>query len=128
MRTSSVDKLILSLLEKEKDHLSAHAIYLKLRPKLPALNPSTVYRALERMAHSGQVSVSDMGTGAVVYAGVAAPLHHHLVCQQCSQAFTIDDDALRPLLTNLAKRFNFQLTTNHLVLFGICPVCRKKGL
>ncbi|MBN2085889.1 MAG: transcriptional repressor [Anaerolineales bacterium] len=126
MRTSSVDKLILALLEKEDGHLTANRIFKRLQPRLPALNASTVYRALERLAHGGQVSVSDMGTGAVVYAGVSRPLHHHLVCQQCRRTVTIDDAALRPLFEAIGGRFDFQLTTNHLILFGLCPACRKE--
>jgi Fur family transcriptional regulator, ferric uptake regulator len=127
MRTSSVEKLILSILERERDHLTANRIFALLRPGLPALNPSTVYRAMERLARVGRVSVSDMGQGPVVYAEAGRPAHHHLVCENCRRTLTIRENTVRPLLQAVSRQFHFRVTTNHLVLFGICPSCRRKS-
>jgi Fur family transcriptional regulator, ferric uptake regulator len=126
MKTSSVEQLILDLLAQEHAHLSAYEIYSQLRPHLPAVNPSTVYRALERMAHAGKVSVSDMGRGAAVYEMVGGKHHHHLVCQNCGQVLTIGDEAISSLFEELEKENNFQMATNHLILFGCCQKCQNQ--
>ena len=127
MRTSSVEQLILNLFagySTHEAHFTAQEIYSHLKPILPAVNQSTVYRALERMAHAGKVSVSDMGTGAAVYEAVGRERHHHLVCQDCGQVLTIGDEAVSRLFGQLEQENHFQMLTNHLVLFGRCQECQ----
>ncbi len=126
MKTSSVEQLILGTLTQEHAHLTAYEIYSQLKLRLPAVNPSTVYRALERMAHAGKVSISDMGQGAAVYEMVGGEQHHHLVCQSCGQVLTMDDTAVKSLFRQLEEKNNFQMVTNHLVLFGYCAQCSQK--
>jgi len=128
MKTSSVELLILDLLAQGGTHLSAQEVYQQLHQHLPALNPSTVYRALDRLAHEGKISVSDMGDRALVYEAVHQELHHHLVCQSCKKVMTIDNEMVYPFLKSIGERYNYDITTNHLVLFGICETCRTAKL
>ena len=124
MRASSVTSAIKELLEdKPPTHLSAGEIYERIRDRLPAVNQSTVYRALERMAKSGEISVSDMGTGAAVYEGLTNGMHHHLVCQVCGQTLTIGHAEIQSFFASVEEKHNFHILTNHLVLFGVCTNC-----
>ncbi|MHC1783828.1 MAG: Fur family transcriptional regulator [Anaerolineaceae bacterium] len=124
MRTSSVDKIIIEALSKENGHLTSLQIYEEIRVRLPAVNQSTVYRALERLAHLGRVSVSDIGAGAVVYELVNGNLHHHLICQNCGCKVTISDSEVQEFFGKVAKDNHFKIVTNHLILFGLCPGCQ----
>ena len=126
MKSSTVQHLILNLLQEEHAHLTAQDIYMHLKPRLPSVNPSTVYRALERLTNLGEVSVSDMGVGAAVYEIVGSSPHHHLVCQDCHRVITLDNEIVQPLFDDVEERFGYQLTTNHLILFGYCPTCITK--
>ena len=128
MRSSSVSQIILRTLEQDQSHLTAQQIYEQIRDDLPAVNPSTVYRALERLAHAGQVSVSDMGLGAAVYETVGGKQHHHLVCQDCGKVTTIDDGPIHILFSNIAQQYDFHVATNHLILFGRCSQCQECAL
>lgn len=130
MRTSSVDQLIIELLSHEHAHLTSLQVFEELRKRLPAVNPSTVYRALERLAENGKVSVSDMGTGAAVYEIVGGDRHHHLVCQRCGAVNTIGDDEVEKFFAGIQQKNNFEVLTNHLILFGICSSCQinKQGV
>lgn len=125
MRSSSVDQYILNTLSSEEDHLTSHQVYEKIRAYLPAVNQSTVYRALERLVHQGSVSVADIGAGAVVYQLVTAERHHHLVCQGCGHTITISDEDVQEFFFKLAKNNRYEIVTNHLILFGLCPGCQK---
>jgi len=124
MRTSSVDQVIIELLSREHAHLTSLQVYEELRQRLPAVNQSTVYRALERLAGNGKVSVSDMGTGSAVYEIVGGARHHHLVCQKCGTVSTIGDEEVQQFFAGIQKKNNFNIITNHLILFGICSRCR----
>ena len=126
MRSSSVDFYILETLKHEQAHLTSHEVFLEIQRQLPAVNPSTVYRALERLAKAGKVSVSDMGTGSEVYESVDGENHHHLVCQNCGRVITIKHDEVDPFFQKLERDYGFKIITNHLVLFGVCEDCREK--
>jgi Fur family ferric uptake transcriptional regulator len=124
MRTSSVDQIIIETLSRENTHLTSLQVYDEIRVRLPAVNQSTVYRALERLAHLGRVSVSDIGTGAAVYEVVGGNLHHHLVCQACGHTVTISNGEVEQFFGKVTKDNRFKIVTNHLILFGLCPGCQ----
>ncbi|WP_322805400.1 Fur family transcriptional regulator [Thermanaerothrix sp.] len=125
MRQSSVQLAILEVLAGEGDsHLSALEIYERLKARLPAIAPSTVYRALERLTQQGLVSVSDMGQGVTLYERVGQALHHHLVCTACGRIFTIDHAQVGPFFAAIEAAHDFRIQTNHLILFGLCADCR----
>lgn len=126
MKSSSVEIAVLALLQENNCHLKAHEVFQHLHPRFPAINPSTVYRALDRLAHSGKISVSDMGTGASVYEKVTDGMHHHLVCQKCGQIRTIDHEIVGHFFAQLEGEYSFAVATNHLVLFGDCAQCKSQ--
>ncbi|HVP21354.1 MAG TPA: transcriptional repressor [Anaerolineaceae bacterium] len=124
MRASSVDQIILETLAKENAHLTSGQIYDQIRVRLPALNPSTVYRALERLAKSGKISISDMGTGSEVYESLENEAHHHLICQKCGRVYTINNDEVGQFFREVERSNQFKIKTNHLILFGLCSHCQ----
>ncbi|NMB87419.1 MAG: transcriptional repressor [Chloroflexi bacterium] len=123
MRASSVNTAILELLGQEHTHLTAQAIYENIRERLPAVNPSTVYRALERLTHAGKISVSDMGSGAAVFELVSNKPHHHLVCQNCGKTMVLPHQSVAPYFDAIQAATGYKIYTNHLILFGCCPDC-----
>jgi Fur family ferric uptake transcriptional regulator len=125
MRSSSVNQLILKTLAQDRSHLTAQQIYERIRENLPAVNPSTVYRSLERLAHAGQVSVSDMGQGAAVFEAVCGEQHHHLVCQECGRVTMLGNEIIHSLFDRIRQQYDFQVITNHLILFGRCSQCQQ---
>ncbi len=126
MRASSVVQAILDVLGDKNTHLTSREIFDCIHERLPAVNPSTVYRALERLTQEGVVSISDMGTGSMVYELVTGTNHHHLVCQQCRRTVIIERQEIDALFSNIQAASGYRLVTNHLVLFGVCPACRQK--
>lgn len=127
MKSSSIQTAVMEVLDRQQgQHLTAVEIYEQIRSRLPAVNPSSVYRALERLASEGNVSVSDMGTGATVYEYVNAEKHHHLVCQVCGKTMLLDEAAVTNFFTRVEMATSFEVKTNHLILFGICPECKGK--
>lgn len=128
MRSSSVDFYILQVLKKEQSHLTSHEVFERIQGQLPAVNPSTVYRALERLVKAGKVSISDMGTGSEVYELAEGEAHHHLVCQSCGKIITIHHEEVDGFFQKLEQDLNFKILTNHLILFGVCEECQQKTI
>ena len=127
MRSSSVEHAILELLQENNRHLKAHEVYERLHPRFPSVNPSTIYRALERLVQGGKISVSDMGTGASVYEKIADGMHHHLVCQKCGRVQTIQHEIVGSFFSQIENKFEFKVATNHLILFGECSYCSDEN-
>lgn len=125
MRNSSADQVIIETLAKHSAHLTSHQIYEEVHQRLPAINPSTVYRALDRLVGLGKVTVSDMGVGAAVFELAGEEHHHHLVCQGCGQITLLENDRIAQLIAELEKEYHYQIKTNHLILFGLCEICQK---
>ena len=125
MRASSVNQIILKILAQDQSHLTAQQIYERIQEQLPAVNQSTVYRSLERLANAGQVSVSDMGVGAAVYETVGGKLHHHLVCQECGAIIDLDESVLLSIKNTLLHDYKFVADLRHLAIFGRCIKCKK---
>ena len=146
MRTSSVDQIILEILAGENAPLTSQQIYQQIRQRLPAVNHSTVYRALERLAVAGQGL--RLGVGWPARAGqrrggtphppppgaglggrrgdeplVGSGPHHHLVCQNCGSVQTIDHEMVGAFFRSLEQANQFKILTRHLVLFGVCQGC-----
>jgi Fur family ferric uptake transcriptional regulator len=127
MKTSSVDQKIIEMIEKEETHLTSQQIFERLKNHLPAVNRSTVYRSLDRLAENGKVSISDMGMGASVYELVSNGMHHHLICKQCHQTILIQQEDVLNFFSQVERKSQFKITTNHLILYGICNVCISKN-
>ncbi len=119
-----IDQIIIEVLSKEHAHLTSLQVFEEIRKCLPAVNQSTVYRALERLVHYGKVSVSDMGTGSAVYELLTDGLHHHLVCQKCGFVKTIGHEDVEAFFSTIQNKNHFDIVTNHLILFGICENCQ----
>lgn len=124
MKTSSVDHIILELLNEKQYHFTSQEVFEHIKNRLPAVNRSTVYRSLDRLVDQGKLSVSDIGTGSLVYEWVGNGTHHHLICQHCHQVIQISNDDVAILFEKIEQASQFQIITNHLILYGICPICQ----
>jgi Fur family transcriptional regulator, ferric uptake regulator len=124
-RLTSARRIVLETLEKNAQHMTARQIMDAVKPRLPSLSLSTVCRALDYLCQSGQVSASDMGKGCPVYEHVAEHAHHHLICQRCHGMFPLDEAVVDRFFRHVERAEGFTVITNHLVLFGVCPACRK---
>ena len=124
-RLTSARRIILETLEQSREHMMVQQIMEAVKPRLPSLSLSTVCRALDYLCQTGQASASDMGGGCPVYEYVAEHPHHHLICQRCQQLLPLDDEVVNRFFRGVQRAEGFTVTTNHLVLFGVCPACQE---
>jgi Fe2+ or Zn2+ uptake regulation protein len=115
-------RTILEWIEAAHDHVTAETIFHQLKPELPDLSLSTVYRDLKALVGEGKVSVSDLGKG-LVYEQIEEIPHHHLVCLTCHRIQQLDHSQVQPLFEQV-ESLGFQVATTHLCIFGYCENCR----
>jgi Fur family transcriptional regulator, ferric uptake regulator len=118
--------LILDVVCSADGHTTLGEIYARVRRADNMIDRSTVYRALHLFVHLGIVLAADTGDGETYYEIRKPQPHHHLVCRQCGREQEIGGPAVQTMFDEIARRHGFQVTTEHLVLFGICAICRQE--
>ena len=127
LKLTSARKAVLEFLQTTPLHHTATDIHERLVDRLPSLNLSTVYRSLDYLIAYRLVSVADIGRGSPVYEIISDHPHHHLVCLNCDHVFHLDGDIVDPLFRQIEEVENFEIHTNHLVLYGICESCQSES-
>jgi Fur family transcriptional regulator, ferric uptake regulator len=107
------------------EHLSADDVLAHARKRSPAVNRSTVYRALEALVEAGLVRENDLGLGRLHYELARDHLHHHAVCVRCGAVAHLHAQQLEPLAAALEAGTGYRLPPEReLAIPGICPACR----
>lgn len=119
--------MMLEVLAKQGDHLSAEDIHARVVSLYPYVNLSTVYRTLEMLVSEGIVREAELGGGRRFFeiASSADP-HHHLVCRKCGAIQHIAARHLEPVEKHLLKEHRFEVSETVLTSFGTCGKCRRK--
>lgn len=123
-KLTTARSIILETLEANQKHMTAFQVYDAVKHRLPSLNMSTVYRALEYLTHHGLISVADVGASMPIYEAVSNT-HHHLVCEECRHISIVAHDEVKEFFDSISHKYNFTIHTNHLILFGLCEKCRQ---
>lgn len=106
-------------------HTTLGEVYARAHRQEPALDRSTVYRALKVFVETDLVVAADTGNNETCYEIKRSAPHHHLVCRLCGREEEIDGTVLRDMIAQVDRRYGFEVVTDHLVLFGYCVECRK---
>jgi Fur family ferric uptake transcriptional regulator len=119
-------QLILDAVCETGGHASPDAICARVRKRAPAINRTTVYRALEFLCEMGLITSTLARNGHLTYEIAGEEHHHHLVCNTCGREKTIPDEFVAPMLAAIGQAYNFHIVElTHLSLFGVCAKCRS---
>ena len=124
-RLTSARAIILETINTDRKHWTVQEVYDAVKPNLPSLNLSTVYRALDYLSREDLISVSDLGAGSPVYEAVQDSPHHHLVCRECGYVFELPHEEVDDFFVKISRENEFEVCTNHLILFGTCEACQE---
>lgn len=124
VRLTPQREMILDAIHHEDEHLTADEIYRRVCARSPAINRATVYRTLELLSELHIVNQIHLGD-CVRYELCQDRPHHHLVCQTCGRAVSVDHAAFAPLERKLKQQFGFQPRLDHLIIYGQCAKCQQ---
>ncbi len=120
-------QLILDALHEADGHCTPEEIYTRVHAKSSAVNRTTVYRTLEFLVRLGLVSTAHVQDNQTIYELASEEPHHHLVCQQCDKVVQIDHQLVESTFSDLEEQTGFTISTDHLVLFGVCKQCQVQN-
>ena len=111
-----------TLLELD-DFRSAQDIHDVLRRGDAKVGLTTVYRALQSLAESGEVDVLRTEDGEALYRQCSTSHHHHLVCRSCGRTVEVDGPAVERWTDRVASQHGFTDVSHSLEIFGTCAEC-----
>jgi Fur family ferric uptake transcriptional regulator len=115
--------LILDIIHKSHAHLSAEDIFTQVQSRVSGVDKSTVYRTLDLLEELGCVVKSQLGER-FIYHHMEEGHHHHLICRTCGKGINCDEDLLLLVKKALIEQYGFQADFKHMVIKGLCAVCR----
>lgn len=124
---------ILEVLSNRPDkHLTAEDIYDCVRNMYPDIGLATVYRTIQVLSELKLIDKLNLDDGCVRYEigkeskDNCTHHHHHLICLDCGQVLTFQDDYLERLEQKIEETMNFKVVNHEVKMFGICSECRTK--
>ena len=108
-------------------HATAEEIVKRVRRKLPAVSPSTVYRTLASLEEVGILCHAHLGHTASVYHVGTAGLHQHLVCERCGALQEVSEAVTEPFARTLRRSYGFRANFTHFAVLGLCASCARKS-
>jgi Fur family ferric uptake transcriptional regulator len=115
---------VLEELGRERDDVTAQALWRRLRERGSPTGLATVYRTLSLLNEKGVIdALSHQGTE-LCYRLCTDTHHHHMVCANCHSVVEIDPCGLDGWLAEVAARHAFVVTDHKVEVTGLCAVCR----
>ena len=87
------------------------------------LDPTSVYRNLERLEQLGVVRHVHAGHGPGLYALARGGDREYLVCERCRRVVSVDPSELDGVRQELRERFGLNARFSHFPIHGLCADC-----
>ena len=118
---------ILDIFLKTERHPTINDLYDLVRKKDPKIGLATIYRTMEVISNAGLARKVDFGDGTKHYEHkYKHQHHHHLVCLKCSKVIEITSGKLEKIQKELAKKHDFTITRDTMMIFGTCRTCKHR--
>ena len=119
-------RAVLGALAAEGPFVSAQDLHAQLRGAGDRIGLTSVYRALQALADSGDVDVLRTPSGEATYRRCGSDRHHHhLVCASCGKAVEVEAPALERWVRQVAATHEFAVDSHTLEISGRCRTCAR---
>ena len=118
--------LALEAVRKLHCHPTADEVYAEVIREYPTVSRGTVYRNLNQLVESGEISSMEI-PGCANHYDHRRDNHYHTRCLQCGKVFDVDMDFIPDLGKNIKDTHGFAFSGYDLVFKGICAECQSKA-
>ena len=123
-RYSRKREAILHLLKSTACHPTAEWIYAQLKPEIPDLSLSTVYRNLNEFLAEGEAVSVGVYDGQQRYDGETSP-HMHFLCEKCGRILDVETEIDKEINRSVEKNYGCQVRNLQAMFIGSCEACRQ---
>jgi Fur family peroxide stress response transcriptional regulator len=117
-------RLILSALLGRHDHPTIDQVFEDVKPRLPGVSRTTVYRVLETLVELGIAKRTHHFEAAARFDG-NTDHHHHLICIRCNQVIDFDNPKIGSVPLPDPHRTGFEVIDFSVYFEGVCPKCQS---
>ena len=115
---------VLAELARERDDVTAQALWGRLRERDSRTGLATVYRTLALLSEKGVIdALSHHGTE-LCYRLCSETHHHHITCSSCHRVVEVEQCGLGGWLDEVSRRHGFVATDHRVEITGVCKDCR----
>ena len=114
---------IFNVLYNTTSHPSAETIYNSLQETYPTMSLATVYKTLDCFKKNNLVRELNVGEDSYRY-DVVVDSHPHLICVECHKVSDMESEVLQNIREKVSSETKFQLITEQLYFYGVCPECQ----
>lgn len=119
--------MILEMLDKSSQPISAEQLFNVLQSKKIAINLSTVYRTLEVLCDKNLLNKLNIDNDNRTLFEINRMIHtHYLICLGCKKIISINHCPLEGYESKLAKETGYEIAGHKLDIYGYCPECRRR--
>ena len=119
-------RIIMETLLDRTDHPTADQVYEEVKPRIPGISRTTVYRVLETLVEIGVITKA-CSPGAATRYDPMTQKHHHLVCLRCDKLIDVIDEAIdESVLLPKVRTQQFEIQGYSVHFHGICAACRRE--
>jgi Fur family transcriptional regulator, ferric uptake regulator len=115
---------VLEELARERDDVTAQALWSRLRERDSRTGLATVYRTLALLSEKGVVDVLSHHGAEQCYRLCGDEHHHHLLCERCHKVVEVSECGLDGWVAAAAKQHGFVATDHRVEIVGVCADCR----
>lgn len=122
-KSAKRDKIIKYFLQADR-HFDVEELHKKLKRNV---SRSTIYRTLKLLTKCGLAIEQKFEDRNRRYEPFHPLEHHdHFICLSCGKIIEFNEDKIEDLQKNVAQKFNFQIISHRLEIYGNCEKCWKK--
>ncbi len=127
-RMTSQRQIILDVIDRSREHLTADDITARAQRLDRTINPSTVYRTLTLLKGRGLIKSRYYGQDShrEVFEPTPNTEHYHFTCSHCGRVVEFESKYVPALRAQLQNDYGVEVRTACLCLTGLCEKCRGK--
>jgi Fur family ferric uptake transcriptional regulator len=125
-RMTSQRQIILDVIARSHEHLTADDITARAQRLDRSINPSTVYRTLTLLKERGLIKSRyyDQDKHCEVFEPTPHTEHYHFTCIRCGKIIEFESKHVPALRAQLQSEFGVEVRTACLCLTGLCDKCK----
>ena len=121
-RNTKQRSLVLDAVRSRDDHPSADEIYLDVRREDNRISRGTVYRNLNVLAESGEIT--HVKVPSADRYDLRMDCHYHCFCTSCGAVFDAPIPYHEEYDRQVEEETGFQIQRHRTIFEGLCPKCR----
>jgi Fur family peroxide stress response transcriptional regulator len=118
-------KAIYDILAESKDHPTAADVIHRLKDKDQHFAYATVYNSLRYLTEEGLIRELKLEGDASRY-DACTEEHQHIVCTVCGKVDEVFTEVPSDWLQTIAQETGYTIEHQHVVVKGVCPLCKEK--